>query len=174
MKEQVKCILILLISLMTACTPSQKSGGKEATKEDIFNKLSSISLGSISKYEKLKLPKAKIRAFFSAKFAESNDFKNFKVLTKNEIDYYLVASGMREDKNTQFAVELEQKQDNLILQDFDKLYYSCIGEYCKECSFRFDDKGTINGCSCETLTEEPPQGRTACEHSIGIKSLEKD
>lgn len=174
MNGHLKYVLILMIGLIGACTPSQKSAEKAMEKEDIFNKLSSITLGLTPKYKSLKLPKTKLRVFFSEKFGDSNGFKKFKIITDNEADYYLIASGMREGKKTQFAVELMQKQGYLIVEDFDQLYYSCIAKYCEDCSFRFNGKGTIGGCSCEALTEEPPNGRTACEHSIGIKSSEKN
>lgn len=165
------CLLSILICL--GCDATKKSS--ETDVVDIaVGELIDLTVATTKNYKSAKLPTAKLKAFFLAKFEDSGAFSDFEITTKNEKNFYIVATGIREKKPTRFGVELEVDNDNLVLQDFNKLFFTCIAHYCKACDFKFDAKGAISGCNCAELTETPPKGFAACEHTIAIKTLEKD
>lgn len=167
-----------LALLILGCDASKKSTNdkkdNEKNDEITFGKAASIILGKAAKYESIDLPADKFKTFFSNKFEDSKGFKDFKIITKNNKDYYLICKGSRENDLSQFAMELELIEDNLILQDVNKLYYTCIARYCDACAFKYNKNGTIGGCDCGKEADEKPKGYAACEHTIAIKTEEKE
>jgi hypothetical protein len=151
-----------------------RGGLDSPSDDDIFNILSEKKLCALAKYKTASLPTKYLKTFFLAKFEDSKSFNDFEIVTQNKETYYLIASGKRERKDTKFGIELEIKGTDLYLQDLNKLYYTCIGHYCDDCNFKFSSKGTIGGCKCDNLTEEPPKGFSPCEHTIAIKTKEKE
>jgi hypothetical protein len=171
-----KFLTIFSILVFFSCVATDKTD--KANKTDIVDipmgQLIDLTVATTKNYESTRLPAGKLKAFFLAKFEDSGLFNDFEVITKNDKNYYLIATGIREKKPTRFGVELEVTDDNLVLQDFNKIFFTCIAHYCKACDFKFSDDGEISGCNCAELTENPPKDFAACEHTLGIKTLEKD
>jgi hypothetical protein len=171
-------LFIGLTLLILGCDASKKStndkNANEKSDEVLFGKATSIPLGKAAKYESIDLPASKFKGFFSNKFEDSKDFEDFKIITKNNADYYLICKGLREKDPAQFAMELELIEGNLILQDVNKLYYTCIARYCAACAFKYNKNGTIGGCDCSEAKQDKPKGYAACEHTIAIKTEEKE
>jgi hypothetical protein len=164
-----------LALLILGCDASKKSVDKvEGSKDDIFEISSSIMLGKAADYQSIKLPASKFELFFSKKFEDSKDFKKFKIITKNNKDYYLICKGNREKNLAQFAIELELNEGDLILQSMNKLYYTCIARYCDACAFKYNKNGTIGGCDCGKESKDKRKGYAACEHTISIQTQEKE
>ena len=161
------------ILIFVSCDATKKSNDTDIVDISL-GELVDLTIATTKNYKSAKLPTAKLKTFFLAKFEDSGVFGDFEIITKNEKNFYITAIGVREKKPTRFGVELEITDNNLVLQDFNKLFFTCIAHYCKACDFKFDTKGAISGCNCAELTETPPKGFAACEHTIAIKTLEKD
>lgn len=139
-----------------------------------MGELVDLTIATTKNYQSARLPTPKLKAFFLGKFEDSGMFSDFEIITKNKKNFYITARGIREKKPTRFGVELEVSENNLVLQDFNQLFFTCIAHYCKACDFKFNDDGEISNCDCPEITETPPKGFAACEHTIAIKTLEKD
>lgn len=167
-------ILTLFLASCDGSKPVARGGLDASSNDDIFNILDEKKLCPVSKYKTQSLPTKHLKTFFTAKFEDSKSFNDFEIVTQDNETYYLIASGKRERRATKFAIELEVQGSDLYLQDLNKLYYTCIGHYCDDCNFKYSSKGTIGGCDCGHLTEEPPKGFSPCEHTIAIKTKEKE
>ncbi len=175
--QQIKSLFFFigLSLLIVNCDATKKSNNDNNKSDEVtFGKIQNLTLGNTKDYQSIKLPDAKVKMFFVRKFDNSKGFNNFKIISKNEKDYYLICKGSREGDDSQFAIELEVSEQKLILQDVNKLYYTCIARYCDACSFKYNKNGTIGGCDCEKQTKDKPTGYAACEHTIAIKTEEKE
>ena len=169
------CKLLLVASLMLylgSCDGSKKLPSD--LDDAIFDNFEEIKLCKVTDSKNLDLPVIKLQACFRGKFEDSRGFNDFQIISQNQKDYYLIAKGTREGSLAQFATELVEKDGELVLQDFDRLYYTCIARYCDACAFKYSNNGTIAGCNCAEEKEDKPTGYAACEHTIGIKTSEKE
>ena len=118
------------VLICVSCVATNKSNDTDAV-DIAVGELVDLSIATTKNYQSTRLPTGKLKAFFFAKFADSAVFTDFEIITKNEKVFYIIATGIREKKPTRFGVELEVIGNNLVLQDFNKLFFTCISHYCK-------------------------------------------
>jgi hypothetical protein len=169
----ISSFLLFSILFCVSCVATNNNSDRDIVDIPI-GELVDLTIATTKNYKSTRLPAGKLKAFFLAKFEDSSMFTDFEIISQNEENFYIIATGTREKKPTRFGVELEVTDNNLVLQDFNKLFFTCISHYCKTCDFKFDADGAISGCNCAELTETPPKGFAACEHTLAIKTLEKD
>lgn len=172
MKNSIQLLMFTLVLFLASCDGSKNVA--DNAKDAVFDNFENVMVCKANNYKKANLPDAKLKICFKGKFEESRNFTDFEVVSQNQETYYLIAKGMREGNTAQFAAELTEKDGELFLEDFNKLYYTCIARYCEGCTFKYTKDGTVGGCDCGEEQADKPKGYAACEHTIGIKTADKE
>lgn len=158
---------------LLGCNASKTSNS--ISDDNLFEGQANRTLCKKAEYANANLKTNQLKVFFSNKFENSRNFGNFNIITEDNTNFYLVATGKREGAATRFGIELAVVNDKIILEDFDKFYFTCIARYCNACDFKFNADGTIGGCNCTANSDEqPPKGYSPCEHTIAVKTSEKE
>jgi hypothetical protein len=165
----IQYILIFTL-IFTSCVATNKKQSSRSMASISMEELMDFTVATTNSYASEQLPLAQLKAFFLVNFEGSTGFNDFKVITNDNQHFYITATGTREKKHTRFGVELGLSGNDLVLQVSNKLFFTCIAHYCEACDFKFSAEGSITGCGCSELTEDPPKGVVPCEHTISIKT----